>query len=158
MFHTGSAHGLRPSEVSPSGRHRSRLGWKNPRTVVGSLFPAPECRLGPSRLGFWVRTFRKCLAVDRVFSPSPAGASRGIGPSRALSEGLDRNFFRSPLTRFAGSGDCSPNPSASQSVDRPAPRLARHTTEVGTGRSHPCGVFAPACSWAFTQTGAWAMN
>jgi len=74
---------------------------KNPRTVNLRVTPAPKCRTGHASLGFWVHTFRKCLAPDGFLSrrsPAPPLGFTPPGPSR---ESLDRGFSRSPLTRFA---------------------------------------------------------
>ena len=120
---------------------------KNPRTVSRPFFSAPKCRLGPTSLGFWVHASRECLATDQGFSPTITGASLGIHPSRAVNESLDSDFSESPLTRFAGSGDYSPNPSAPQSLDQPSSRFARRQyRSTATGRSCPYGLLAPACS------------
>jgi hypothetical protein len=59
-------------------------------------------------------------------SPTPP---LGFAPSGQSNESLDSDFAESPLTRFTGSGDYSPNPSASQSIDRLSPRLARHASK-----------------------------
>lgn len=74
-------------------------------------------------------------------SPAPPLGFAPLGPTCG---NLDLDFSRPPLTRFTGSGDCSPNPSAPQSLDRLPTRTARCRAETRTGRCHPCGVPAPA--------------
>jgi hypothetical protein len=94
------------------------------------LLPPLMRRPGPASRGFWARTSRKCLVTVRWFRPATTGASHGVCPSRATSESLDPGFSGSPLTRFAGSGDYSPNPPAPQSIDQPSPHSARIRTGV----------------------------
>jgi hypothetical protein len=65
-----------------------------------------------------------------VLSRRPPAPPLGFPPLGSSGDSLDPSFLGSPLTRFAGSGDYSPNPSAPQSIDRPTPRLARRRTEV----------------------------
>jgi hypothetical protein len=86
---------------------------------------APKRQSGLADVGFWVRAFRKCLAVVRVFEPTAAGASHGLSPSRACRDDLGLDFAKPPLARFAGPRDYSPNSPAAQSIDRSSLRLAR---------------------------------
>jgi len=102
---------------------------KNPHTVSPAVFPPPKRQTGPRGLGFWVHAFRKCLATARGFNPATAGASHGVRPSRACNEGLDLDFSKPPLTRFAGPSGYPPNPPAPQSIYRPPNRFTRHTPE-----------------------------
>jgi len=74
---------------------------KNPRTVNLDVTPAPKCRTGRTGLGFWVHTFRKCLAFDGFLSRRPPAPPLGFTPSGPSRESLDRSFSRPPLTRFA---------------------------------------------------------
>jgi len=56
----------------------------------------------------------ECLAPR---SPAPP---LGFAPLGLAGEDLGLDFSGPPLAGFAGSGDCSPNPPASQSLDRPS--------------------------------------
>jgi len=101
--------------------------WTDPPTVslvVVSDTEVPDRTDTPRFLGL---SLSKVPCNRRRFNPTITGASHGFRPSRAIDEGLDPDFSRSPLTRFAGSGDCSPNPPASQSIDQPSLRFARGT-------------------------------
>jgi hypothetical protein len=132
LFHTGSAPGIHPSEVSPLRRRPRRFNRRRTHIPFSpAVFPPPKRQTGPTGLGSWVHTFRECLATTRGFKPRTAGASHGVCPFRACNEDLDPDFSRSPLTRFAGSGGYPPNPPASQSIDRPSPRPARPAPECG---------------------------
>jgi hypothetical protein len=74
----------------------------NPRTVNLQVTPAPKCRTGRAGLGFWVHTFRECLAAAGCLSRRPPAPPLGFAPSGPSRENLDQNFSRPPLTRFAG--------------------------------------------------------
>jgi hypothetical protein len=101
----------------------------NPPTVSPAVFPPPKRQTGPTGLGYWVHAARKCLTIARGFNPTTAGASPGVRPSRACRKGLGPDFSGPPLTRFAGSDGCPPNPPAPQSIDRPLLHPARHAPE-----------------------------
>jgi len=111
------------------------------------LFRRLTRRTGPKSLGCWVHASRKCLAIVRGFSPTTAGSSLGLRPSRVLSESLGQDYARPPLTRFAEGGDCSPDPPASRSFDQLSPRLARDPSpKRRDGRGSPYGICAPVRS------------
>jgi hypothetical protein len=80
LFRTGSAHGIRPSEVSPPGRNHSLSAGKNPLAVSLSVVPGPKPRTVPTRPSFWVHASRKSLAAGRGFNPPTTGASLGNSP------------------------------------------------------------------------------
>jgi len=148
LFHTGGAHGIHPSEVSPPerscrpfDRKRTHLPF-SPRSISAARRRQTGLR-GP---GYRVHSSRECLAVTRSFNPAAAGASHGVRPSRVCCKSLDPDFSGPPLTRFTGSGDCSPNSPAPQSLDRLSLRSARRRTGVHADRSNPHGVRTPACS------------
>jgi hypothetical protein len=74
---------------------------KNPRTVNLRVTPAPKCQTGQAGLGFWVHTFRKCLATAGFLSRRSPAPPLGFTPSGPSCESLDQDFSRPPLTRFA---------------------------------------------------------
>jgi hypothetical protein len=74
---------------------------RNPRTVNLHVTPAPKCQTGQADLGFWVHTFRKCLATAGFLSRRSLAPPLGFAPSGPSGESLDQDFSRSPLTRFA---------------------------------------------------------
>jgi hypothetical protein len=111
-----------------------------------AVIPPPKRRTGPKKPRFLGPYLLKVPCDHRWFKPTITGASRGVRPSRAFDENLNPDFSGSPLTRFAGSGDCSPNPPAPQSIDQPSLRPARERTEARPGQSNPSGVSAPARS------------
>lgn len=116
--------------------------------MVSGPFPAGRTHL-PFRSPVYLRT-RKCegrldeprflgfdppgesLAVRRVVSTPTAGCSRGLDPSKVPDESLDRDFARSPLTRFPGSAYASPP--APQSIDQLPPRLLRPSEQARSGK------------------------
>jgi hypothetical protein len=67
----------------PAG-FRGVSAGKNPRTVYPARSPAPKCRTGLAGRGFWVLTFRKCLASAGFLSRRTLGSSLGFHPSRAI--------------------------------------------------------------------------
>jgi len=55
---------------------------------------------GLTSCGFWALTLSRVPNDPRVFSTRTAGCSLGFFPSRVPGRSLDRDFARSPLTRF----------------------------------------------------------
>jgi hypothetical protein len=119
LFHTGSALGIYPSELSPLTGHPRRFRREGPTyrffpaDIPGTEVPSRLDR--PRFLGFapcespWRR--QACLA------PQPLDAPLGFDlPGFALGS-LDQDFARSPLTRFAGRDDRSSHRPASQSLN-----------------------------------------
>ena len=78
-----------------------------------------------------VSPFRESLAVRRVFSTPATGCSLGFRPLRVLEGGLDRDFARSPLTRFTRRPDRRATP---QSINRHPP-----SSHPAPRTSHGCG-------------------
>jgi len=64
---------------------------------------------------------RSCGGLARQ-PPAPPMGFASIGLS---APALNPDFAGPPLARFADFGDCSPDPPAPQSIDRPSPRLTR---------------------------------
>jgi hypothetical protein len=109
----------------PQGFHGVSAG-KNPHTVTPHVTPAPKCRTGQVGLGFWVRTFRKCLATGGLLGrrpPAPPLGFSSLGPS---CESLDQDFSQSPLTRFA-------DPTIARRVHRrPRVSIGSHLASTGS--------------------------
>jgi hypothetical protein len=81
-----------------------------------------EGRLGKLRfLGF--DPTGESLATERVFNTPTAGCSLGLDPSKDSGRSLDRDFARSPLTRFVTRART--RALAPQSLDQLPPRLVR---------------------------------
>jgi hypothetical protein len=83
FFHTGSAPGIHPSELSPRKRFSGRLRLEEPTdrfscryTRRRSVEPAQQAAVSG------LQPFRESLAAGRVFSTPPAGGSPGFFPSR----------------------------------------------------------------------------
>jgi hypothetical protein len=73
----------------------------NPHTVDSSVYPRTRgAGAGLMSCGFWALTLSRVPGDARVFSTRTAGCSLGFFPSRAPGKSLDRDFARSPLTRF----------------------------------------------------------
>jgi hypothetical protein len=103
MFRTGSAHGIRPSELSP------------PATVPG-VFPPERTHLpivrlvhnaahggeaGPDDRGFWALTRARVPCARRVISTTNAGCSLGLFPFQGLRATRFTERPRRPLSRFS---------------------------------------------------------
>jgi hypothetical protein len=67
------------------------------------LHPTPKCQTGQAGRGSWVHTFRKSLATDGDLNRPSLEPPLGFTPIGPSHEGLDPNFFGSPLTRLANS-------------------------------------------------------
>jgi hypothetical protein len=75
---------------------------------------------------------RESLATGRGISTPIAGCSLGLHPSRVLRNSLDRDFARSPLTRFAD-GTRKTRPPTPQSFNRLLLRLIRPVRQAARG-------------------------
>jgi hypothetical protein len=117
---------------------------KNPPAVGHAVDPEPKRQTVRHTPVPGSMSPESALRPCGVLIRRPPAPPLGFAPLGSAGEGLAPDFSRSPLTRFTGSGDYSPNPSASQSINRPSTRFARYRTEVRPGRNHPCGVLAPA--------------
>ena len=104
LFHTGSAHGIRPSELSPPERYPPRFRGDEPTCRFSRRYSRPVAGKGrpngPRLLGFhpsgspWLPDGG--LARRRL--DAPLGFTLLGSPGR----GLARAFTRAPPTRFAG--------------------------------------------------------
>jgi hypothetical protein len=149
FFHTGSALGIHPSELSPLERYPScyhsdeptyRFTWRCSRRRSGG--PAQQAPVP----GF--RPFRESLVVGRGFSPSSTGCSRGFRPSR-VSRRPPRSGFRPnsslalPRVRRLLAGAAGA-PEYHSADDSPDPLDAPEGTPNGSG--NPSRVPAPTRS------------
>jgi len=135
LFHTGSAPGIHPSELDlpagirtfPPGSTHLPLACRcsHPRQV--GVRPARQASVS----GLYpCRQFR--IAIGG-FSTATVGSSLGVYPSRACRKGLDRDFARSPLSRFTCriANDPTgrrPRVSISLRLDPPCPPVSRRAT------------------------------
>jgi hypothetical protein len=101
LFHTGGAHGIRPSELPPPARYPRVSARKDPRTVFPAVVTVAETTGRPGRPRF--------LGFDPCESPwrSDAGlvcrtlaAPLGFTLLRPSGRSLGRVHARHPLTRF----------------------------------------------------------
>jgi len=100
FFHTGSAHGIHPSELPPPERYPCVSARNNPLTVSPAGIPCAKHGAGSAGRGSWVLTLSGVPDGQSVFSASAAGCSLGFCPSRARHEDLGRDFAQPPPTRF----------------------------------------------------------
>jgi hypothetical protein len=159
LFHTGSAHGIHPSELVPSRRYPGVSAGKDPPTVPPAVVPGRRSA-GPARQaavpGF--HPCRKFRSPDGGFSTAAAESSLGVHPSRASREGLDQDFARSPLTRFVngtanGPADRRPRVSIDLRLGSSGPRGFPQNDRT----SNPLRVCAPAESSTYGRTFTRAM-
>jgi hypothetical protein len=113
----------------PAGLRGVSAG-ENPHTVNLRVTPAPKCQTGHTGLGFWVHTFRKCLALDGFLSRRSPAPPLGFTPPGLSRESLDRSFSRSPLTRFA-------DPAIAHRIHR-RPRVSLGSRLAPTGLAPEC--------------------
>jgi hypothetical protein len=144
LFHTGSAPGIHPSELSPLDRIPPR--FRSGRTHLLfrlTVYPRPKAQAGSTDRSSWVSASRESLATGRVISVSRAGCSLGSSPSRACHVRLGEDFAPPPLTRFPTRA-CT-RTAAPQSLNRRPLRPTLCVVNHEVGWSNPSGVFAPAC-------------
>ena len=85
LFRTGSALGIRPSELSPRERLPGHYHPKGPTCRFSCRFSHhTRQRAGPTGRGFWVLTARESLTAEQRFNLPTAGCSLGIlAPTRS---------------------------------------------------------------------------
>jgi len=83
LFHTGSALGIRPSELSPPGRYPPRFRAEGP-TYRFARRCSRRFRDGPAQRAAvpGLLPFQESLAAERMISAPSAGCSLGLRPSR----------------------------------------------------------------------------
>jgi hypothetical protein len=100
FFRTGSAPGIRPSELPPSKRYSTRFRVDEPTYCLSRLYTLCRSIRPAGRPQFLGLALFEVPGDLRVFSTSTAGCSLGLLPSRALHENLGWDFAQLPLTRF----------------------------------------------------------
>jgi hypothetical protein len=103
LFHTGGAHGIDPSELSPRGRCPVRFRPDGP--TYRSPYRCSRRRSGgPAQQaavpGLW--PFRESLATFKLLTRRPLDAPVGFTLLGFCYESRNQDSARSPLTRFAG--------------------------------------------------------
>jgi hypothetical protein len=133
LFHTGSAHGIHPSEVSPLRRSPTcyqpewptyRSTWRCSRRR--SAGPAQQASVP----GSWPS--RESLASGRGFSPPSAGASLGFHPSRVPGRKPRPSLHPVSSHALCERGSYPPPPPAPQSINQPSFGLT-HAPHLSTG-------------------------
>jgi hypothetical protein len=84
LFRTGSAHGIHPSERSPSGRLPRRFRRDEPTYRLSCPFTSTEVPDRPGRPRFLGSYLPEVPCVRWFFKPTHAGSSLGFHPSRAI--------------------------------------------------------------------------
>jgi hypothetical protein len=125
--------------------------------LAPSGIPAAEAPDRPDGSRFLGFSSLESLARERVFSPSPAGASLGFSPSRVLPR-RPRSGFRPTSSLALRSTDSTASP-APQSLNRPSPGLShlpcRNTVAE---KGDPLRVLAPVHSRSFKRLVTWLMD
>jgi hypothetical protein len=157
LFHTGSAHGIHPSELSPLPRYPERHRPDEPTYRFACRFAHRRATDRPGKprfLGFNPREspWRSNAGLGR----QPLAAPLGFSPSRAPQQKPCRTPARTPLTRLPpapadATGDASECQSAPAQPDPPtaASRIGRP--------DHPSRVFAPARSQHSRKLLSWVL-
>jgi hypothetical protein len=160
LFHTSSALGIRPSELSPLERYppRFRDQWTHV-PFLPPVFPPPKRRAGPTGRGFWAFTLSRVPGSRTGVNSPTAGCSLGFHPSRA--------FRRKPCpSSHSGSSHALPETrprdrtsAAPRSINRSPLGFDPDTRQAEyPGPSNPSRVFAPTRSRPFEQVHVRAMN
>jgi hypothetical protein len=83
LFHTGGAHGIRPSELSPLRRYPPRFrGGRTHIPFHPSVIPAPKRWAGPTGRGSWAVALPRVPGGQAGFSSPTTGCSLGLRPLR----------------------------------------------------------------------------
>jgi hypothetical protein len=114
LFHPGSAHGIRPSELSPLERYPRVSARMNPHTVPPDGAPAPASRDGPAQRAAvpGLLPFRESLAAGRGLTRRPLAAPLGFAllgfssglPCPEFRPGSSHALSRTPALRPAPAG------------------------------------------------------
>ena len=148
MFHTGSAHGIHPSERPPPAQAPWRFRrWMTRLPFIPPVTPATvKRRAGPAGLGFRVLTHAGVPDDQRVFSPTNRRLLPWGFPFRVSCAGLGPDFAGPPLTRLAnpspegtGTAHASEYRSANAVSHRPWRRAARPCGTTLIGFLHRAG-------------------
>jgi len=79
LFHTGGAHGIHPSELSPHGRLPPHFrGSRTHMPFLPSVIPPPKRWAGPTGRGFWALTLPRVPGRRHSVNASQAGCSLGF--------------------------------------------------------------------------------
>jgi hypothetical protein len=151
LFHTGSAHGIHPSERSPLARYPTRFRPEGP-TYRFSCRCSLRRSTGPARQAAvsGLRPCRESLAITACLALRPLDAPLGFPLLGFARRSLDRDSARSPLTRFADSAAEATPTGAPESRSAPAwPRPFAAASRTGLDRATLLGflhLLAPAHS------------
>jgi hypothetical protein len=85
LFHTGSAHGIRPSEPSPSARYPERFRPSGPTSRLFARFTTPHKAARPARTtaASGLCPVRESLATGALLARRPPAAPLGFSPFKA---------------------------------------------------------------------------
>jgi hypothetical protein len=82
LSHTGSAHGIHPSELSPPGRYPPVSRTEEPTCRFSRRFlPPPKQWAGPTDRGSWALTLPRVPGDQAGFNSPATGGSLGFRPS-----------------------------------------------------------------------------
>jgi len=123
FFHTGSALGIRPSELSPPERFSALLPAEQTRLPFrSSVLPLPKQQAGPTSRGSRAFSRPRVPGQRSGISEPPAGGSLGLRPSRVFPQRPWSNFRPTSSHALRMPDDYSPNTPTPQSLDRPSLR------------------------------------
>jgi hypothetical protein len=131
LFHTGSALGIHPSELSPPARYPARFRQEGPtyrfaRRCSRRRSDGPAQRAAVPGL----RPLRESLAGRRGLTHQPLDAPLGFALLGFTGESLAQGFARAPPTRFATAATRTGSP-APRSVARLPPGPVRSARRAG---------------------------
>jgi hypothetical protein len=132
FFHTGGALGIRPAELSPSGRYPPRFRGSEP-TYRFSRRCSRRRSGGPAQQAAvsGLSPFRESLATERALTRRPLAAPLGFALLGSSGKCLARGFTRTPPTRFT-----QPAPGGG-GWRRPGVSIDTHLTPPGSSGASP---------------------
>ena len=156
FFHTGSALGIRPSELSPPERFPAVLPTEQTRIPFrSSVLPPPKQWAGPTSRGSRAFSRPRVPGQRSGISEPPAGCSLELRPSRVLAKALIR------LSPDLLSRASHVQRLLAKHADAPESRSTLASAHPNTapkrdfGQANPFRVFAPARSWHSNPRSPW---
>jgi hypothetical protein len=132
LFHTGSAHGIRPSELSPPERYPPLSRTEGP-TYRSTRRCSRRRSDGPAQTGpgYWALTLPRVPRGQTGVNSLTAGCSLGLHPSRVCRPEPCRAFRPDSSLALPRSPTSRPTSPAPRSIDQLQPGPARSTRQAG---------------------------
>jgi hypothetical protein len=133
LFRAGGAHGIRPSELFPSGRYPpvSRPEGPTYRFTCRYSRLAEANWAGPTGRGSWALTLPEVPYGEAGFSTPTAGGSHGLRPSRVCQQAPCMGFHPHSSRALPENQPKGQSPAAPRSLNQCPSGLDRGTPQAG---------------------------